>query len=198
MLTGYTHHLIDNDLDFQQFAMVCARAFPALIHMRDDPLGTEPPAHTEVSTYHKNRLDEAHKNFVHLESMDKETRINYGERKRAEQLDVYNNMLKEKIVINEKLQSMKEKVEAWEPPTALHQCLKEFMIEQLNVSHDDTEWVNNRLEELQKLDAITFWQKDKEEAEKDANYHSKEHEKECTRVKRNNEWLNELKKSLGI
>ena len=58
MATGYTHS-IKNDITFEQFALLCARAFGACIEMRDDPTDKPIPKKFKVDSYHAKELKEA-------------------------------------------------------------------------------------------------------------------------------------------
>jgi hypothetical protein len=61
MPTGYTAKLYDGDQKFQDFAMECARAFGALIEMRDEPMNAKIPETFEPSEHHVNGLERAKK-----------------------------------------------------------------------------------------------------------------------------------------
>lgn len=55
MSTGYTD-CIGKGADFKQFALGCARAFGALVTMRDEPSNVEIPDEFLPSDYHKKKI----------------------------------------------------------------------------------------------------------------------------------------------
>ena len=59
MPTGYTATLMEKGQTFQEFIMGCARAFGALIEMRDSPNDAPIPDKFEPSDYHAKRLIES-------------------------------------------------------------------------------------------------------------------------------------------
>ena len=60
MPTGYTADVMDGKVtDFKLFAMQCARAFGALVIMRDEPLNAEIPDEFSPSNYHFQELEQA-------------------------------------------------------------------------------------------------------------------------------------------
>lgn len=167
MPTGYTHKVVDGTLtEFADFALECARAFGALIDLRDDSAA---PIPTEIkpSTYAQERLDEVTKEYLRLssltgEALSAEIAEEYAEEKarRAE----YRAKGKE---TNERLNKMSAAVANWTPPTAAHTRLKEFMLQQLDISRETScdeeadqfiepvlpsadEWLDKRLTRLKK------------------------------------------------
>lgn len=167
MPTGYTHKVVDGTLtEFADFALECARAFGALLELRDDPAA---PIPTEIkpSTYAQERLDEATKEYLRLssltgEALSAEIAEEYAEEKarRAE----YRAKGKE---TNERLNKMSAAVANWTPPTAAHTRFKEFMLQQLDISRETScdeeadqfiepvlpsvdEWLDKRLTRLKK------------------------------------------------
>lgn len=167
MPTGYTYKVVNGTLtEFADFALECARAFGALLELRDDPAA---PIPTEIkpSTYAQERLDEATKEYLRLssstlEALSAEIAEEYAEEKarRAE----YRAKGKE---TNERLDKMSAAVANWTPPTAAHTRLKEFMLYQLDISRETScdeeadqfiepvlpsaeEWLDKRLTRLKK------------------------------------------------
>ena len=69
MPTGYTYPVKENEnLSFDEFIWSCARAFGALMHMRDDSSDQEIRL-PEQSEYHKDRIKEAKERLARLEKM---------------------------------------------------------------------------------------------------------------------------------
>ena len=135
MPTGYTADLKEGkQVTFQEFAMKCARAFGALVEMRDQPFDATIPDEFRPSSYHLDAIETAKKRLAEVEkwssaraerqakkAFDDEVRSSkkYGE-KNEKTKRAYNAMLKQ--------------VRKWVPPSKDHEGLKSFMIEQLTKS----------------------------------------------------------------
>ena len=74
MPTGYTLDLYDvKDITFEEFALRCARAFGALISMRDEPIDAPIPERFEPSDYHLKELEKAKKRLKEVKKWNEET-----------------------------------------------------------------------------------------------------------------------------
>ena len=74
MPTGYTLDLYDGkDITFEEFALRCARAFGALISMRDEPIDAPIPERFEPSDYHLKELEKAKKRLKEVKKWNEET-----------------------------------------------------------------------------------------------------------------------------
>lgn len=68
MPTGYTAKLHNGEEQtFPEFVMSCARAFGALITMRDDPADAEIPDEFKPSDYHVRELEKARERLSEVE-----------------------------------------------------------------------------------------------------------------------------------
>ena len=127
MPTGYTADVGDGKVtDFVAFALNCARNFGALMHMRDDSTDAE-IREDEPSTYSRDGLAKAKARLAHLDllSIDEagaESTLEYEESLRG-----FNERKRERGATRQRYEEMLELVRAWEPPTAGHINLKEFM-----------------------------------------------------------------------
>ena len=136
MPTGYTVEVVDGKIsDFPTFAKLCARAFGALIHMRDNTISPDwsPIVEPELEIYQQ-RLDKIAGRIAELEGMSDEVAdrayIEY-----AANLDIENERHIARCADQDsRLAAMTEKVRAWAPPTPDHIGMKEFMLEQLRIS----------------------------------------------------------------
>jgi hypothetical protein len=68
-MTGYVHHMVEKNQTFPQFAMSCARAFGALVEMRDEGMDAKIPDEIKPEPYHKKAAAEARKELVAFEAM---------------------------------------------------------------------------------------------------------------------------------
>ena len=86
MPTGYTAAIADG-VTFEQFALNCARAFGALIDMRDEPSDAPIPERFEPSNYHEKKIAEINDELVRLKEMsqDEAKMVAHQEWRAAEQ-----------------------------------------------------------------------------------------------------------------
>lgn len=191
MPTGYTHDLISKKLSFPQFALTCARAFGAFIHMRDDDWDA-PLRPVKVSDYHLRSLKEAQ---AKLATLIETPVVQFRAKAKAEHAASVTMMAGIRKTYSEEnalLEAMSVEVRAWTPPTSDHQALKAFMLQQIETSmhdlsprasEDDSRAFPTKTEALDKV-------------REDIAYHEKEHAEEVARVKAANDWAKALKESL--
>ena len=195
MPTGYTADVSSGKItDFSDFAMQCARAFGALITMRDEPHSTPIPEEFAPDNYYRNSLVEAQSDLAELDAMDSDA-IHAGAAKANDvALQSYRDYLKEKTEIRNRYETMLSKVAGWTPPSSDHQELKVFMINQLRESircdcnyalgepqlYTATEWLNNRREYLRR----------------NITHRTEALAKECERAATRTAWVKALRTSL--
>lgn len=197
MPTGYTADVQGGKVtDFSAFAMQCARAFGALIMMRDDPADA-PIKDFEPSMYNLEAKRKAEAELMALRSMTvEEIRAAY----RAEQdkaTRYRDEYLQRKETERVRYEAMLAKVRAWEPPTAEHVGLKTFMVEQLveSIKFDcGGDWTP----EIPYDGPDKWWQEQVSSAERAIARHAAEHEKEIERTEGRNRWVRELRASLPL
>lgn len=193
MPTGYTAPVADGSVtDFRTFALQCARAFGACIMQRDDPM-KDPPKHREPTDYHRKRLAEAQEELPKILDMTNEEATQAATADYEQAQAYYVKYEREAEEEDRRYSEMAAKVDAWEPPTADHDALKAFMLEQLRTSmrgdfrltapvlQTGTEW---KAERIQKL-------------ERDITYHTKKEAEEQERVAGANAWIDALYESLS-
>ena len=138
MPTGYTAKVDDGSLtDLRDYMLICARAFGALIMMRDDPLDAPIPEKLEPSTrYYDERIADLTAEIADLTAMTADQALtkslahNDGIRQRHREYEA-----SEQVRLHRHL-AMIEKVQAWTPPTPDHVEYKEFMLQQLRISSE--------------------------------------------------------------
>ncbi len=195
MPTGYTADIADG-IDFKTYAMNCARAFGALVELRDSP---EAPIPDEFkpSAYHADAIDKAKRELHAFALMTPAEH----ERAAAHAFDDAETArvvrLQERRELRAKYEAMLAKVNAWAAPTPEHVGYHEFMRTQIVQSIDfdcdesyylkpterktGAEWAAARLAELQR----------------DAAYHTKEHAAEVERAASCTAWVRALRQSLA-
>lgn len=135
MPTGYTYKVANGEVtDFASFAKMCARAFGAAVHQRDDAADAPLSLTIPRSTYHHERLAEQRAELARWQEMSDQQVFAEAAKNLADDLEYYLRRLRETTQARERYAAMRAKVEAWVPPTSEHEGLKKFMLEQLDVS----------------------------------------------------------------
>lgn len=195
MPTGYTA-VIKDGTTFEQFALTCARAFGACISMRDLPNDAPFPESFEPDAFHEKALAAAREELRKWEALDiKEA---------GEQCDLeYHNAeadrvrrLAENKATLERYRTHLVRVRAWEPPSAEHIGLRDFMAQQLE---DSIKW-DDSTEYLSKptpvQTAVEWLEAKKAKALADIRRHTEKHKEELERTAQRNEWVRTLRESL--
>ncbi len=195
MPTGYTSSIKDG-ITFERFILNCARAFGATITMRDKPANAEIPDEFKPTDYHTKELAELQVELENVKAMTVEAAIIRVKAEYAEKIAYYEQQIKECNDLKQKYSDMLIEAKKWEPPSADHQGLKDFMIQQISSSIDfdcSTEYYEKP------IDPQTGEQwllKKTQQLLKDIAYHKKEHQAEVERVNWRNKWVKELRGSL--
>jgi len=197
MPTGYTSAICDGKItELQDYAISCARAFGACVTMRDSSANESIPERFEPSDYHLEKIDEAKSELKKFEAMSDWEGREYGIKKIKERIEDSKEYLEKNREENSRYQSMLEKVRAWECPQS-HNEFKKFMVEQLEISMNNLEWSEERIEKAKKENALNEFKDATAKARHDIIYHEKEHDLEVERVEGRNKWLKDLRDSLG-
>lgn len=194
MPTGYTQLLVDNpDMPLNKWALHCARAFGACITMRDDDPNLPAPKKFKPDLrYHKKSLREAHALIRKLEKMNQKQRDAYTKKKQEEHKKHFTEQLKEAEEGQKAFDNMKVQIENWNPPSE-YDGIKKFMLEQIKCSDTYTSYY---IDNLNRVDTTNYWKEDLDSAKRSIQYHTEGIAKEIETVKKRNEWLSGLYKSL--
>lgn len=196
MPTGYTADLNEGkQVTFQEFTMKCARAFGALVEMRDEPFDATIPDEFRPSNYHLDAIETAKKRLAEVKKWSNAR----AEREAKKAFDDEVRSSKKYGEKNEKTGrayiSMLKQAGKWVPPTKDHEGLKSFMIEQLaeSVEFDclHTPTMPQRLSGKQYRTQLL------KSEHRDVAYHTKEHAKEVQRARERSEWVRTLRHSLN-
>jgi hypothetical protein len=194
MPTGYTCIIDDHaDVTFEQYVWRCARAFGALVLMRDDGMDAPIPEKFEASDYHVKALERDTAKLIELEGMKLAQAKVLAAADHEAALRRWEETVVKESAIDARYQAIREKVEAWHPPSSEHVGLKEFMLEQLKTgrprtSADDPEptpktareWLDGQIKNVR-------WS---------VEYHTKELRKERERTDERNRWIAGLRSSV--
>jgi len=203
MPTGYTYEILSGRITtFSQFAKLCMRAFGSTIHMRDKSLQAEYTPRV-LSDFHMKKLGKAKKFLKKIETSSDEEIISSQrivlEKSKANYLKVIAKAKANSEILNNILTDTRK----WLPPTREHSELKSFMIEQILSTIDfdcGTEYEERKLAEieleLRNLDPVAIRKDSIKKAERDIEYHTREHEKDVERCEHANQWVASLLNSL--
>lgn len=199
MPTGYTAELMEKGQPFDKFVLGCARAMGALIMMRDESQDTPIPEKFEVSDFNARRMEEGARELGGLEGMTEDQREAFGRGSVELEIDVCGARRDESRREDARLAEMKVKVLGWAPPTKDHEHFKEFMLDQLKISTNNSdEYYLKRIDELEKVipNAIQRHVEKVEQAKQGIENCKKSQAEEEERVKGRNEWVSALRGSL--
>lgn len=193
MPTAYTAGVLDGTTqEFHRFAMQCARAFGALITLRDESFDAPIPEEFRPDSYYEANLIRVKGELTKLDKMTLEEAELASSKDYQEALksaEKYNAALS---LEDARCHAMIAKVQAWQPPTPDHVGMKTFMLEQLNISlHGD---YKSTLPV--KLDGAAWLDIQIQSTNKSIEYYEKELAKEVERVKGRTEWVQQLRASL--
>jgi flagellar motility protein MotE (MotC chaperone) len=195
MPTGYTHD-IKKGISFEEFALNCARAFGALVSMRDAPGNTPIPDEIKPSTHYKEKLAKAISELSTIKKLTPNEIKLRRTKEQQKQVDHQKEQLKKIANLKKQYLNMLDKVKKWVPPTKDHAGLKQFMIEQITQSID-FDCNESYYQEVIHQKTDSAWVADKiKELNEDIQYYTKEDKEEIKRCKERTKWIQALKKSL--
>lgn len=195
MPTGYTALVEDGTVtELRDYMLICARAFGALIMMRDDPMDAPIPEKLEADTRYYDeqiatltaeigRLTAMSADHALTESLaaNDEARRRHREYEAADQLRLDRHL------------AMAEKVKAWEPPSPDHVEYKAFMLQQLEVS---SRWLGSK-RELPDMPIGEAWRRERLADLSDSLSRAiKSRAEEIERTAGRQKWLDDLRGSL--
>ena len=200
MPTGYTAKLCKGKQTFKDFALQCARAFGALIDMRDDSMDVPIPEDIKRSTYYDEALSKAITDYDKLKAMLPGEALAYGKACSQKRIKQLKGWLAEHKSARGRILKMISRVEAWPAPTKEHVPMKIFMLEQLGstLQHDgDTAYYEKEIAKAKTLTPIEYYQADLSTAARNIDYYKEEAQKDRERNASRNAWLKALRQSLG-
>jgi hypothetical protein len=195
MPTGYTSSIYEGkEVSRNDFILGCARAFGALIEMRDSPSDTPIPDEFTPRNYHIDAIEKAKAELLVTYTIEEAQAILDEEYEKK----VENNekRIEEIKGLIKRYEDMKQEILAWVAPSEEHQGLKDFCIKQLE---DSMEFDCNYsyYSKLPVKESAELWIINKrEQVEKNLKYHEEEWKKELDRISSRNHWVRLLKNSL--
>lgn len=196
MPTGYTADVADGKVtEFHDFALNCARAFGALIALRDYPEAPIPAAF-KPHTWSKDRLAEEEAKLKELESLTPKQAELRAFREYEEAARDRRRLNEKNELQRERYETMLVKVRSWKIPSPDHAEMKKFMVDQLEESiRFDCNYVYN---EPTRLSGAAWLEERITKAKNSIAYHTREWQKEVERTEESNRWVADLRASLSL
>jgi len=197
MPTGYTA-AIKEGITFEKFIWSCARAFGALVMMRDEPNEAPIPEKFEPSNFYAEKLESTKARYEQLKKMDIVEAARESEKEYKETVAQKQKYAEESLELKTKYLVMLNHVKAWQPPSPDHFGLKNFMIEQIESSIKfDCGGIDRIFQTIPHLTAEEWLAKEIYKALHDMEYFLKEKSEEEERIASRNLWLKQLRQSLS-
>ncbi len=194
MPTGYTARLCKGPQSFAEFTMGCARAFGALVMMRDEDANAPIPEEFKPSDYHEKAIAQAKVELARFTAM----KLDRAEKLAIKEYDAavtrYHESREENRALRDRLGAMARDVRAWTPPTPDHAELKTFMLQQIDTTAN---FDGRDYGEKPRLSSGADYRLSGiEKALKDIAYHTVEQDKEIQRCRERSSWVQALRNSL--
>lgn len=193
MPTGYTAHVNDGTITtLKDYALTCARAFGALIELRDEPSGLAPRRLPVADSYHKERLTQAKDELERLQNMTDEQRVAACNAYNAENSKARQEAIERNAAIRDHYNAMLDKIAQWKAPSPDHVELRQFMIDQIlesrrfDVTDNPGKWIPEPV-------AVDAWYAEAiRNAERDVAYHTEKLAEDQKRSADRQAWLDQL------
>ena len=196
MPTGYTAKLMEEGQTFQEFIMGCARAFGALIEMRDEPSNATIPDKFEPSGFYAKRLIESTEKLAWLQSMTPSEQESFGQSEKNATIKREWAWLEKARAEDGRLKNMAAQVREWIPPTPGHQELKNFMLQQIDVSKNGLDYIKTSIANAEKKPAIEYYTDAVSAEAMSIERATKEGAEEIERANSRTEWVKQLRESI--
>ena len=183
---------------------MCIRAFGVCSDQREDSLSAPLRTQFEADDFYQRHLEDVEIDIKKYESMSDEEL--YEKRKSSLESEIirYKNRIKEMYKQNELYSKIRSEIEKWIPPTSEHNNIKEFALEQIDISYETTDYAKRSLleakESLEKLsiDNISEIRNDiLTGLEKDRSYYQNKIIEERNRVDSRNLFMKQFLDSLN-
>jgi hypothetical protein len=165
--------------------------------MRDDPMDAQIPEQFEPSDYYRTKANEANQTLDNLLAMHDVDKLVFGAEAKAKQVGEYEAWLVKDAEQNKRLEEMEAKVKAWTPPSPDHQGVKDFMLQQIETSKNDLDWIKNLLQENRTAPEMRFYNDAVTNARNEIISNAVEQNKENKRAKDRDHWVRQLRESIA-
>ena len=134
-MTGYTAQIENGNITTgKDFLKLCTRAFGIAMDMREKPLSVPTPTQFEPDPYYKQKYDKA----VEVRNKWKQMTFDEAKQKIIEKYNTEITQAKKSLenykLEDEKYKKVRNEIVKWNPPTDEHKALKNFALEQIDLS----------------------------------------------------------------
>lgn len=134
-MTGYTTQIENGNITTgKDFLKLCTRAFGIAMDMREKPLSVPTPTQFEPDPYYKQKYDKA----VEVRNKWKQMTFDEAKQKIIEKYNTEITQAKKSLenykLEDEKYKKVRNEIVKWNPPTDEHKALKNFALEQIDLS----------------------------------------------------------------
>ncbi len=199
MPTGYTARIADG-VTFKEYALGCARAFGALVTMRDEPRDAPIPEKFGVSTYHADEIDKARAGLTELSSLSLAEAQIRADAAKLKDLEYHERAIANNKVLRGKYEAMLAQAEAYVSPSSEHDEYRQFMISQIQESIEfdcGGDYHQRQIAQLESVTGREWIDSERESLESGLEYHRRELKKEEERAAERSVWVKQLMESLA-
>lgn len=198
MPTGYTSGIADGTVtDFAEYALTCARAFGACIMLRDEPMSMEIPEF-KPSGHYELELEAAKASLAEMSELPDFALVQMQAAEEAENAKIAKKGIEEIKAKRDRYVAMLEKAKAFKPPTPDHEVYAKFLVSQIQESMD-FDLNDTYYQELKQVASHEEWIRERtERLQRRVGYYEAESRREIERTVQRNEWVRNLKESLGL
>lgn len=133
MPTGYTQPIADG-ISFEEYALGCARAFGALIEMREEPADAPIPEEFKPSDFYARSLAAAQETLALVMALTPDEAEQEAQASYEAHLGEIERRTEDAAALRQKYEAMLAAVNAWPVPSPHHERFKHFMAEQIEQS----------------------------------------------------------------
>ena len=196
MPTGYTAGVESGEMtEFRDYLLTCARAFGALIDLRDQPLSADLPEKLEPHTkYYDEQIPVLEARIAEIRALTPDQALTVSLAANDEIRASRRKYEADDQIRLDRYAAMRSQVEAWEPPTPEHVGLKEFMLQQIDTC---TEFIGTVLPPLPDAQIGEVWREERlaDLTEQLERMHERRRA-EIQRTAERNEWIAQLRASI--
>lgn len=205
MPTGYTAFIEDGKItNGKDFLKLCIRAFGVCADQREEPLSITLRTQFGIDDFYQRHLENIETDIKKYESISDEEL--YEERKSSLEGEIIRckNKIKQINERNELYSKIRSEIKKWVAPTSEHNGIKEFALEQIDISIENTDYVKRSLIEAKKslknlsMDSISEIRRDMIAGfEKDRSYYQNKITEERNRIDSRNLFMKQFLDSLN-
>lgn len=192
MPTGYTAKLYDGeDVSFKDFLLGCAHAFN--FRMRDLPIGSEIPE-PKMDDYYVKAVERDTERLAAAKALTIEQAQQAASDTYVAALNAAANAELRRLDHVKQYNKMVAEVRAWVPPTPAHQGIKDFMLQQLQVTYEFD--LNPYKSDIVLQTPEQYIETEIASAQRSLDYSLEHLEEQTRKFNEGVEWVNALTKSI--